>query len=781
RLEPFQLAAVLKALTCLRTRLLLADDVGLGKSIEAGLIFRELEARGRANRVLLVVPASLINQWQREMYEKFGVIFREANRNLIDDLSKYTTGENTPWDMYPLLITSIDFMKQFTQNEQKIKAYNVLMNKIEERKKKANKDKLEVDELREILAVIPNVTDLFTTKFLEKLQKGKIPKHFQGLGNARWDLVIIDEAHYCDKTTGSKGEAKGNARSRLADALAERCDSLLLLTATPHNGDPMSLYSLVELLDPYLFKDIHDMRENPERIQQVMIRRGKKGLIDVSGNKIFKEREVETLQVEGWSAIEKKFYEQISHYLKGGFLSADAESGQKRRNLNFAMVILQKRAASGIAAIRISLENRIGKLSRRSSALSKVEAREINEYSKDEIDLTDDEKERIEQKLEGIPIRESIEFIEQEIADLKKLHNLTSQIKTDAKWETLRRFLRGLFKKSPQGKVIIFTEYRDTLNDLKDKLKKDLPWLSQPEVKNAKRPEVIKTFGELGTAIEKYEDTEANPKVSVPFEKAVAIIHGNMGQEQRIKSEEQFLKDSCRILLATDSASEGLNLQKKCHILINYELPWNPNRLEQRIGRVHRYGQKKDVKIWNLLNLDTREGQILKRLQKKIDEISKAIGNVGEVLGIVARANIEEAIRRSLKDDISAELTAQEIEEAIEQNKRICEEYQRLGLTKLQEFDSTQMQKILGIVEKNKELEASWENGKFFQQLMSIFFRDGSVTPKKTPGEFRVKLPSELQTSIPQKSFESVVFTKDHLLLENGYNSEFVGLGHLVV
>jgi SNF2 family DNA or RNA helicase len=781
RLEPFQLEAVLKALTSLRARLLLADDVGLGKSVEAGLIFKELEARGRADRVLLVVPASLISQWQREMHEKFGVIFREANRNLVADLSKYALDDKTPWDMYPLLITSIDFMKQFTQNEQKIKNYELFLSKVDEKLKKTGKKKLDRDELFEIVKANSSLVENLSHKFIERFQKGKIPKHFHSLGNAKWDLIIIDEAHYCDKTTGSRGEAKGNARSRLADVLAERCDSLLLLTATPHNGDPMSLYSLVELLDPYLFKDLEDMRANPDRIAQVMIRRGKKGLIDVDGKKIFKEREVQTLEVNGWSVAERGFYERISHYLQGGFLSADSESGQKRRNLNFAMVILQKRTASGIAAIKISLERRIEKLKKRSFVLSTLENSEIEDYSKHEIDLTDEEKEKIEGKLEGIPIRESVEDIEQEIADLQKLHQMVSQIPTDAKWGTLRLYLRHLFEKSPEEKVIIFTEYRDTLNDLKDKLKKDMPWLPKHEAKKAKSPEIMKNFSDLRTAFKKIEEHAPQSKSPASFEESVAVIHGNMRQEERIKAEEQFMKDSCRILLATDSASEGLNLQKRCHILINYELPWNPNRLEQRIGRVHRYGQKKDVEVFNLLNLDTKEDQILKRLQKKIDEISKAIGSTGEVLGIVAKANIEEAIRKSLKDDIPAEVTALEIEAAIEQNRQICEEYRRLGLTRLQEFDSTKMQKILGIVAKNKELEDGWKNGKFFKQLMSIFFKEGSVTPKKSGDEFRVKLPAELYSVFPKESLESVVFDKDHPLLQNGYHTEYIALGHPIV
>ncbi|MBW1716035.1 MAG: DEAD/DEAH box helicase family protein [Deltaproteobacteria bacterium] len=472
RLEPYQLDAVLKAITSLRTRFLLADDVGLGKSIEAGLIFKELEARGRANRVLIVVPASLIPQWQREMYEKFGVEFYHADRGFIKTMSHYTSEEESPWEKWPFIITSIDFMKQFTQNETRLRKFRILIRKIEELKKRLGKEKLDVDDLEVIFAEFPDIGEKGFLKFIEKYNKGKIPKHFQGLGKARWDLIIIDEAHYCDKVTGSKGEAKGNARSRLADSLSERCDSLLLLTATPHSGDPMSLYSLVELVDPFLFGSVDEMRKNPERIRQVMIRRGKSGLLDPDGKPIFTKREVRTLAVEKWSLPEKEFYEAASNYLQGGYISADYMSGKKRRNLTFAMTILQKRMASSIAAIKLSLERRIDTLTKRSYTISSRDQQQINEFRRNELDLPDEEKEKIERKLEGMPIHESLVQIDEEIDDLRKLHNMVSSLKTDAKWETLRLYLRGLFRENPDEKVIIFTEYRDTLNDLKEKLMK---------------------------------------------------------------------------------------------------------------------------------------------------------------------------------------------------------------------------------------------------------------------------------------------------------------------
>jgi hypothetical protein len=253
-----------------------------------------------------------------------------------------------------------------------------------------------------------------------------------------------------------------------------------------------------------------------------------------------------------------------------------------------------------------------------------------------------------------------------------------------------------------------------------------------------------------------------------------------MDKKSRIKAEEKFLDPHCRILLATDAASEGLNLQKKCHILINYELPWNPNRLEQRIGRVHRYGQKRDVKIFNLLNLATREGAILQKLQNKIEEIRKALGCVGEVLGCVAAANVEEAIRKSLRDNIDPEITAEEIASAIEQGRRVCQEFQNLGLTKLQQFDNTALKKILGLVGKNKELEDDWKNGRFFQQFMQTFFNT-SISPTRRSGEFKFRVPLNLHQYVNKRYFDSIVFDKDHSLLEDGQHTEFFGFGHHLV
>ncbi|MBW1794342.1 MAG: DEAD/DEAH box helicase family protein [Deltaproteobacteria bacterium] len=780
KLEPYQLDAVLRAITSLRNRFLLADDVGLGKSVEAGLIFKELEARGRANRVLIVVPASLIPQWQREMYEKFGVEFYHADRGFIKTMGHYTSEEESPWEKWPYIVTSIDFMKQFTQNETRLKKWRAVAAKIEDRKKKLNKEELGAEDIAALVTEFPEIMEKGFMKFVDKYNKGKIAKHFEGLGKVRWDLIIIDEAHYCDKVTGSKGEAKGNARSRLADSLSERCDSLLLLTATPHNGDPMSLYSLIELLDPFLFGSVDEMRQNPERIREVMIRRGKMGLLDPDGQPIFTKREVQTLAVENWANPEKEFYEKASHYLQGGYTSADFLSGKKRRNLTFAMTILQKRMASSITAITLSVERRIQTLRRRSYAISSADQQQINELGKNELDLTDDEKEDIERKLEGIPIHESLAQIEEEIDDLEKLHHMASNLKTDAKWHSLRTYLRGLFKENPNEKVIIFTEYRDTLNDLKEKLRSDMPWLSSDEVKRAKKPTVIKGFSSLGALLDQQKREDASVRVSLPFEKAVSIIRGGMTQKERVKAEEQFLHNDCRILLATDAASEGLNLQKKCHILINYELPWNPNRLEQRIGRVHRYGQKKDVTIFNLLNLATREGEILRRLQEKIEEIRNALGSVGEVLGCVTKANIEEAIRKSVKENVPTEITAAEIDRAIEEGRRICQRFQEIGLTRLQQFDNTALKKILGLVDKNKELEEDWKNGRFFQQIMSIFFNT-PVSPRKTTGEFRLQVPPELRSLVRQDRYDSVVFDKDHPLLDENRSTVFLGFGHPLI
>ncbi|MBW1716034.1 MAG: SWF/SNF helicase family protein [Deltaproteobacteria bacterium] len=290
----------------------------------------------------------------------------------------------------------------------------------------------------------------------------------------------------------------------------------------------------------------------------------------------------------------------------------------------------------------------------------------------------------------------------------------------------------------------------------------------------------MKGLSSLGAFLEQQKKELRTEQVSVPFDKAVSVIRGGMSQKERVKAEQKFLHKHCKILLATDAASEGLNLQKRCHILINYELPWNPNRLEQRIGRVHRYGQKRDVKVFNLLNLATREGEILRRLQDKIEEIRNALGSVGEVLGCVTKANIEEAIRRSLKENVPAEKTALEIDEAIEEGRRICQQFQEIGLTRLQHFDNTALKKILGLVDKNKDLEEAWKNGKFFQQIMSIFF-DTTISPRKRSGEFRFQVPQELRSFVSQDSYESVVFNKDHPLLDENYHTVFLGFGHPLI
>jgi hypothetical protein len=183
------------------------------------------------------------------------------------------------------------------------------------------------------------------------------------------------------------------------------------------------------------------------------------------------------------------------------------------------------------------------------------------------------------------------------------------------------------------------------------------------------------------------------------------------------------------------------------------------------------------VKIFNLLNLATREGEILRRLQNKIEEIRNALGSVGEVLGCVARANIEEAIRKSLKENVPVGITAAEIDRAIDKGQRICQQFQDIGLTRLQKFDSTALSKILGLVEKDREFEEEWKNGRLFQKIMSIFFNT-TVSPRKRGGEFKFEVPQEVRSLVSRDFYESVVFDKDHPLLDETPETIFMGYGH---
>jgi superfamily II DNA or RNA helicase len=552
---PHQIEAVYGRLLPLQPlRFLLADDPGAGKTIMSGLFIRELMLRGDLDRCLVVAPGSLVEQWQEELDEKFGIRFRIMSRDLVE-----AARTGNPFQEENLLIARVD---QLARSE----------------------------ELQAKLAV----TD--------------------------WDLVIIDEAHKMSAHLYGD-EVKYTLRFQLGELLRDRARNLLLLTATPHNGSNDDFMLFMSLLDPDRFAGRlrHD-KKIPD-VSDLMRRYVKENLLTFEGKRLFRERVAMTVKYD-LSPAEQQLYDDVTSYVQEGMGRAQAmqEGGDKRRGLavGFALAALQRRLASSPEAIYQSLRRRKEKLSAQLVAAQKAGHLEITRNvggrladpdGLDTDDFDDDEFENLEDEaIENAMTAESMEELEREIAELRMLEGLAATVRSsgeDRKWVELRKILQSDELNAPgePRKLIIFSEHRDTLNYLEGRIK---TLLGKPE--------------------------------------AIVAIHGGMRRDERRRVQDAFRNDpAVKILIATDAAGEGVNLQR-ANLMVNYDLPWNPNRIEQRFGRIHRIGQEQVCHLWNLVAHGTREGLVFERLFAKIDQQRNVYGDqIYDVLG-------DSEINRSLQD-----------------------------------------------------------------------------------------------------------------------------------
>ena len=545
RIENYQFVPLVKILDLPTPRILIADDVGLGKTIEAGIILQELASRNLANKVLIVVPASLQIQWRDEMKDKFGLEFTifdsDSIRKIYENL---VTGEN-PWEKYNYVITSIDYVKRS-------------------------------DIRRQLM-------DVF------------------------WDVVIVDEAHYLSYVN------KKTDRARFGEFIAERTNALLLLTATPHNGRDESFYSLIKLLNPHLHSYL---LKDKKLIKKYFVRRLKR---EVFGDYV--PPDIETVPVSNTSKVELEVYHALREYVNNIWDNAKKENNYAA---SFAMVILKKRMLSSYYALKKSLESRVETLN------TYLENEEIWNLEGREKKIDSDKRNRY---LEGTTLTEKqIENFEENI-----LHATTAKTRDElmAEIESLSRILELLKFIDLEGEYI---------NNGDSKAKKLLELLRELKISEGKEKAIVFT---------EYRDTQeflVKFLENNGFKDKLVIMHGGMNKKDRKKVEEEFLKEDKWIMVATDAASEGLNFQKKCHIVINYELPWNPNRLLQRIGRVDRYGQKKKVLVKNLYLKDTYEGNILNLLIEKLKSIIESIGSTTDVLGMFEVDRIVNTIMEESED-----------------------------------------------------------------------------------------------------------------------------------
>jgi SNF2 family DNA or RNA helicase len=549
-------------------RFLLADDPGAGKTIMAGLLIRELLVRGDVKRCLIVCPGSLSVQWQDELSQKFHLPFEILTLDRIE-----AARSGNIFTELPLLVVQLDQLSRS-------------------------------DRLQALL------------------------------DRTEWDLVVVDEAHKMSASFFG-GEVKETKRFKLGKRLSNLTRHFLLMTATPHNGKETDFQLFLSLLDPDRFES--RFREGVESVDtsDVMRRLVKEDLLKFDGCPLFLERLAHTIAYR-LSSLETRLYDATTDYVREEFNRADAlvNSGRKG-NVGFALTILQRRLASSPEAIYQSLRRRRERLQTRIKEernWQEIEvAASVNsaDWDDDFDDIPSEEREAIEEQvLDRATAARTIVELQAEIDRLQELERLALRVKRsgkDRKWEELSMLLQDrpeMFDRSgARRKLVVFTEHRDTLNYLVDRIGR---MLGRPE--------------------------------------AVVAIHGGVRREERKRIEEAFKYDrTVDVLVATDAAGEGINLQR-AHLMVNYDLPWNPNRLEQRFGRIHRIGQTEVCHLWNLVAADTREGKVYETLLKKLEAEGQALqGKVFDVLGKAIagkelRELLIEAIRYGDRPNVRAKL-----------------------------------------------------------------------------------------------------------------------------
>lgn len=715
---PHQISAVYQnMLPKMPLRYVLADDPGAGKTIMAGLLVKEMLARGDLKRCLIVCPGNLVEQWQDELYRKFGLKFTI----LTNDLLEASVTRNA-----------------FKENDLCI----------------ARLDKLSRSE--DVQALLKDTT---------------------------WDLVVVDEAHKMSATVFG-GEVKYTKRYQLGQLLGETTENLLLMTATPHNGKPEDFQLFMALIDRDRFEGarhrkqkpreltppdafIHDVPENVFKpdfdVSDVMRRLVKEELLRFDGRPLFPERRAQTVTYT-LSPAEADLYALVTDYVTEEFNRADRLDGKRKNSVGFALTILQRRLASSPEAIYQSLRRRRERLESRLLEV-RDQANGTGSYSTvfnqfdedfDEDDYTPEELEGMEDDvIDTASASATAAELEAEIATLKLLERKANEVRMsgeDRKWDELSRLLQDnsdMF--GPDGrreKLIVFTEHKDTLEYLATKIRQL-----------------------LGS------------------QDAVLTIKGGMPRDERHKAEELFKQDkNVRILVATDAAGEGINLQR-AHLMVNYDLPWNPNRIEQRFGRVHRIGQTEVCHLWNLVAKETREGQVFDRLFQKLEEERTALG--GRVFDILGRVTFEdkplrellvEAIRYGDRPDVRDRLN-QVVDSSLDGDalKRLLEEY---ALTS----DVMDVHSVMKIKEDMERMEARKLEPHFIEAFfVEAMRRLGGRISEREDGRYEVlEVPFSVRSHDMRigiadpvlRSYERICFEKERVQIPGGVTADLVCPGH---
>ncbi|MBI3381005.1 MAG: DEAD/DEAH box helicase family protein [Aquabacterium sp.] len=579
-LLPHQVVLTHRVATASPRRFLIADEVGLGKTIETALILRELASRGELNRALMVVPAGLVNNWHRELNEVFNLDFE-----IFGSEGDITDRKTNAFAKHDRLIASIDTLKR--------------------------------------------------------------PARMKRLQDApRWDLVVFDEAHHLTAHRNG-GKVRKTENYKLAEVLKDHARDLLILSATPHQGNHFQFWMLVQLLNPTLFGGPEEMIENRHRLNQVMFRRTKADACQPDGSPLFARRWVHTESFL-MNTEERLFYEKLREYLEDGFDLAKRQ-GNKGRALGFLMAIFQKIAASSFAAVRRTLKRRLLMLTLHEAHLRDqeldIEGRErlmqdaramVHEefgvaedaIGRSEVDrVIADLKHRLIKRLDDEALEMASDpygsefdsaHAEDAASAVVELHLPEERLRIgdllkvfptqrETKAQKLLDGLGYLWRQNPHEKIVIFATYLGTV-DLIAK-------------------EIEATFPGQGVAVLRGGDHGAKTAAERKFRQ----------------------KDGPRVLVCTAAGREGINLQF-ARILFNFDLPWNPMDMEQRIGRIHRYGQNHTAQVYNLVLSDTIEGRIFLLLDDKLTEIARTVGKVDD------QGNVAEDLRAQILGQLSERL-----------------------------------------------------------------------------------------------------------------------------
>ena len=658
-------------------RFLLADDPGAGKTIMTGLLVKELMVRGDLERCLVVAPGNLVEQWQDELSMKFGLSFAILTREHVE------TSVGNPFEEHPLMIARLDIL---SRNE----------------------------DLKERLTGAPE-----------------------------YDLIVVDEAH---KMSASYigGKAEYTKRYHLGKTVRDHCRHFLLLSATPHSGKQDDFELFMALLDEDRFegKPRGGAGQSPD-VGDLMRRLVKEELYTFDGKPLFPERHAYTVNYE-LSPEEEALYEEVTDYVRDEMNRAErfaGESGDDRRRVNvgFALTILQRRLASSPEAIYRSLIRRRERLERRLSeetssapgasrppgegtasegALPRLTA----DYLDDLEDAPETEVEEAEERiLDQATAAATVAELRTEIETLTRLEERARRVRfsgTDTKWSELSTILDDPLMTDEgnpchRRKLIIFTEARDTLSYLAEKIR----------ALRGRHEEVVE-------------------------------IHGGLRRDERRQAVEAFTQDpDVLFLVANDAAGEGINLQR-AHLMVNYDLPWNPNRLEQRFGRIHRIGQREVCHLWNLVAVQTREGEVYARLLKKLEQERKDLGGrVYDVLGRLFEARplrelLLDAIRYGERPEVKARLD-ETVDSAVDR-EHLEDLLEERALVR----ETMDPSKVEEIREQMERAEARRLQPHFVRSFFLEAFRHlGGTIHRREPGRYEIKyVPGAIRERARQRS-----------------------------